>query len=90
MTGGAMAAIFARKNEPYKNGELEVILSMVPTTANIGFLSELLERSPSSIRIVYRIAYGYGPFAKKADVQRRKIVAAKKRVEMAIGPMPRS
>lgn len=74
-----------RKGSEYKDGELEVILSMVPTEANIKWLSKLLERSPSAIQIVYKIAYEHGPFAKSANIQQKKILAAKKRVGISIG-----
>ena len=74
-----------RKNEPYKVGELEVILSMAPTQDNIKWLSKLLERTPSAIEIVYKIAYEHGPFGKTADIQKQKILAAKKRVGITIG-----
>ncbi len=74
-----------RKNKPYKNGELEVILSMAPTDANIKWLSKLLDRTPSAIQIVYKIAYEHGPFAKSANIQQKKILAAKKRVGISIG-----
>lgn len=58
-----------RKNRPYSDGELEVILSLVPTAANIGRLSALLERSEGALEIVYRIAYQQGPFADGATAQ---------------------
>ena len=74
-----------RKNEPYKAGELEVILSMAPTKANIKFLSTLLDRSESAIEIVYKLAYEHGPFGKDASVQEKKIQTAKARVGIAIG-----
>ena len=74
-----------RTNEPYKEGELEVILSLAPTAGNIHWLSKLLERSPSAIEIVYKIAYEHGPFAKAASIQQRKILEAKQRVGVGIG-----
>lgn len=74
-----------RKNKPYQAGELEVILSLAPTTANISHLSELLNRSAAAIEVVYKIAFEHGPFGKDADVQRRKVSAAKRRVGIAIG-----
>ena len=76
---------FRRANEPYKEGELEVILSLPPTSANVFWLSKLLERSEEAIKIVYKIAFEHGPFASSADVQQRKIAAAKKRVDIRIG-----
>ena len=75
----------SRKNDPYKVGELEVILSMAPTEDNIKWLSKLLERTPPAIEIVYKIAYEHGPFGKTADIQQEKILAAKKRVGITIG-----
>lgn len=75
----------ARKNAPYKSGELEVILSLVPTEKNIQHLSELLDRSEEAIKIVYRIAYEHGPFGERADIQEKKVIQAKTRVGIAIG-----
>lgn len=74
-----------RKNEPYKDGELDVILSLAPTTDNIKRLSKLLDRSVEAIQIVYKIAFEHGPFARAATVQVRKILEAKKRVGIDIG-----
>jgi hypothetical protein len=74
-----------RTNKPYKDGELEVILSLAPTTENIRWLSRLLERSEEAIEIVYKIAFEHGPFAQAATVQTRKILEAKKRVGIRIG-----
>lgn len=74
-----------RKNEPYKEGELEVILSLPPTAVNMHWLSKLLERSEKAIEIVYKIAFEHGPFSKSATIQRRKVLEAKKRVGIQIG-----
>ena len=74
-----------RTNQPYKEGELEVILSLAPTQNNIKWLSLLLERSEEAIEIVYKIAFEYGAFAKAAGIQERKILEAKKRVGIKIG-----
>jgi hypothetical protein len=74
-----------RTNAPYKPGELEIILSLAPTAANIHWLSVLLERSSKAIEIVYKHAYEHGPFGKAAGIQDRKIVEAKKRVGIGIG-----
>jgi hypothetical protein len=75
----------ARKNKPYAPGELEVILSIAPTEKSIGYLSELLGRSPAAIEVVYKIAFEHGPFGKDAGIQESKVLAAKKRVGIAIG-----
>jgi len=74
-----------RTNKPYKDGELDVILSLAPTADNVQRLSSLLERSEEAIKIVYRIAFEHGPFAHEARAQTRKILEAKKRVGIAIG-----
>ena len=62
----------AKKNVPYRAGELEVILSMPPTDKNIYWLSVLLERSEAAIEIVYKHAFEHGPFGSTAGVQERK------------------
>lgn len=86
--GGNMAA---RKNKPYLAGELEVILSLAPTSANIRYLSELLARSEKAIEVVYKIAFEHGPFGKDSGIQEAKILAAKNRVGISIGrKSPRS
>jgi hypothetical protein len=74
-----------RKNQSYKSGELEVILSLAPTKANIRWLSLLLERSTDAIELVYKIAFEHGPFGKQAVLQEQKIAEAKKNVGIAIG-----
>ena len=80
-----------RKNEKYKDGELETILSLVPTKDNIARLSALLERSEQAIRIVYRIAYQHGSFGKDAKAQEKNVLAAKKKVGIVLGrSKPRS
>jgi len=75
----------SRKNEPYADGELEVILSVAPTEANIHWLSVLLKRSENAVTIVYKLAYEHGPFGVDAKVQGRKIVEAKQRIGIKIG-----
>jgi len=74
-----------RSNQPYKEGELDVILSLAPTTENIKRLSTLLDRTEGAIEIVYKIAFEHGPFANSATIQTRKILEAKKRVGIKIG-----
>ena len=74
-----------RKNVPYKEGELEIILSLAPTEANIRWLSRLLERSEQAIEVVYKIAFEHGPFGKQARIQEQKIMEAKNRVGIRIG-----
>jgi len=74
-----------RKGKPYKDGELEVILSLAPTTANIKWLSTLLERSEEAIEVVYKIAFEHGPFGQDAGIQEQKIIEAKERIGIRIG-----
>lgn len=73
------------KAVPYKYGELEIILSLPPTSNNIRWLSSALERSESAIHIVYRFAYGHGSFGKDAKAMDAKVLAAKRQVGIAIG-----
>jgi len=75
----------SRKGQEYADGELEIILSLVPTEQNIEHLARLLERSDDAIRIVYRQAYEKGDFGKNASVQRQKIRDAKQRLGISIG-----
>jgi hypothetical protein len=75
----------ARKGKPYRAGELEVILSLAPTSKNIAILAELLGRSEKAIKVVYKIAFEHGPFGKDAGIQEEKILAAKQRVGISIG-----
>jgi hypothetical protein len=77
--------VSTRKNQPYKDGELETILSLAPTKANIQWLSLLLERSQQAIEVVYKIAFEHGPFGKEASIQEHKIIEAKERVGIKIG-----
>ena len=74
-----------RRGTHYRPCELEVILSRAPTSANIGWLSRLLERSEAAIEVVYKIAYEHGPFGRGATVQERKILEAKRQVGITIG-----
>jgi hypothetical protein len=72
-------------NKEYREGELEIILSLPPTKNNIKWLCSALGRSKSAIEIVYRLAFGHGPFGKSAKAINTKILEAKKRVGIAIG-----
>lgn len=74
-----------RKGQPYRDGELEVILSLVPTQANVARLARLLGRSEEAIAIVYRIAYERGDFGRHAKAQLSKIHAAKATVGIIVG-----
>ena len=66
-----------RKGNEYAPGELETILSLVPTSKNIRFLSRLLDRTEDAIAIVYKIAYRQGM---GKGIQKEKVLAAKKKV----------
>jgi len=75
----------ARKSRPFRDGELDVILSMVPTKDNIARLAMLLERSEDAIVVIYRKAYAHGDFTKSSKVMQKKILAAKKRLGIVLG-----
>jgi hypothetical protein len=75
-----------RKGVEYRRGELETILSLVPTDANISHLAALLDRSEDAIRIVYRMAYtSFGRLrGKGGDIQREKIRTVCRRLHINI------
>ena len=72
-----------RTGAPYINGELELILRLVPTRVNIQNLSKLLERTEEAIGLVFKVAYERGKFGATAVCMKRKIALAKKRVGIA-------
>jgi hypothetical protein len=74
-----------RKNKPFKEGELELILSLTPTTQHIEWLSNVLERTPGAIEVIYRKAYGQGRFSAGDNIMQRKVDAAKKVVGLVLG-----
>jgi hypothetical protein len=74
-----------RKGHEYSDGELEIILSLVPTDQNIGHLARLLERSDDAIRIVYKQAYEKRDFGKTAIAQRKKVKEVKVHLGISIG-----
>ena len=70
-----------RKGAQYHEGELDVILSLAPTDANVTNLARLLDRSEEAVRLVYRIAYGrLVPGKDKDKTQWRKIRSAMARI----------
>ena len=75
----------SRRGKPYCAGELETVLQMPATRSNIEHLAELLGRSAGAIEIIFRFAYGFGDFGITAVAQRKKILAAKLRVGLAVG-----
>jgi hypothetical protein len=73
------------KGRPYRKGELELILSIAPTTENIERLANSLGRSAKAIEIVYRIAYQPNqPFGAGAQIQRKKIETAKGKIGLTL------
>lgn len=72
-------------SRPFKQGELEVILSLVPTQQNVRHLSLLLDRSEGAIELIYRKAYAHGAITTTAPTMMRKVLAAKKSLGIIIG-----
>jgi len=68
----------------YREGELELILSLAPTSENIQRLTKVLGRSESALQLVYRAAFGHGAFP-EGKAFNRKVLAAKKSLGIAIG-----
>jgi hypothetical protein len=74
----------------YREGELELILSLAPTADNIQRLSQVLSRSKPALELVYRAAFGHGSFP-EGKAFNRKVLAAKKTLGIAVGiKKPRS
>ena len=73
------------KGTRYRKGELELILSLSPTKANIDRLATSLGRSAAAIEIVYRLAYQPGQrFGATAEAQRKKISKAKESLGLTL------
>jgi hypothetical protein len=68
----------------YREGELEMILSLAPTATNLKLLAKVLGRSEAALQLVYRAAYGNGAFPEGAAFN-RKVVAAKKSLGITFG-----
>jgi len=68
----------------YREGELELILSLAPTSENIQRLAKVLGRSESALQLVYRAAFGHGSFP-QGKAFNRKVLAAKKKLGIALG-----
>ncbi|GEM_PF-2626295 len=68
----------------YREGELELILSLAPTAENIQRLSKVLGRSESAVQLVYRCAFGYGAFP-EGKAFNRKVLAAKQSLGIELG-----
>lgn len=85
-----------RAFEPYKQKEVDLILSMVPTHANVKNLAESLGRTKDAIYTVYNLAYSgkwlkdfLGGMEKHQDNVVTKIARTKKKSGIFIGHKPR-
>ncbi len=74
------------KSTVYRDGELELILSLAPTAENIKRLSGVLGRSEDALKLVYRRAFGFGRFP-EGKAFGRKVLDAKNRLGIDFGPM---
>lgn len=70
--------------QEYREGELELILSLAPTSEIIQRLAEVLWRSESAVQLVYHAAFGHGAFPEGKAFNRR-VLAAKKVLGIAVG-----
>ena len=85
----------ARAFEPYDQSEIDLILSLVPTTINVKRLAKTMGRSEEAIQMLYNHAYS-GQWLKRqlgemADHQSNvltKIAKSKKRFGITIGFQP--
>src|SRR6478735_9003721 len=68
----------------YREGELELILSLAPTSENLQRLAKVLGRSESALQLVYRAAFGHGVFP-EGKAFNRKVLAAKKTLGIDVG-----
>ena len=73
-----------RKSIQYRDGELELILSLAPTADNLLRLSKVLGRSESAIQLVYRAAYSHGRFP-EGKTFNRKVLEAKTSLGIELG-----
>lgn len=73
-----------KPNQQYREGELELILSLAPTADNIRRLAKVLARSESALQLVYRAAFGYGTFP-EGRAFNRKVIAAKRNIGINFG-----
>lgn len=81
--------------DPYKQREIDLILSLTPTYANVRNLSVSLGRSPEAITTVYSMAYSgkwlkgmLGQMEESQDNVVTKIAHAKKKLGIFIGHEP--
>ncbi len=74
------------KSPEYRAGELELILSLAPTSENIKRLGLVLGRSEEALRLVYRRAFSHTDFPEGAALG-RKVVAAKRHLGISLGRM---
>jgi hypothetical protein len=73
-----------KSSHEYLEGELELILSLAPTSENIQRLAKVLNRSESALQLVYRAAYGHRTFPEGRSFN-RKVFAAKRKLGLGIG-----
>ncbi|MEX1254217.1 MAG: hypothetical protein WEE64_07740 [Dehalococcoidia bacterium] len=82
--------------DPYTRGEIELVLSLVPTRANVANLAQSLGRTEDAIWTLYELAYS-GRWLKKQlarfgphqDNVTTKIGQAKKKLGIGIGHIPK-
>ena len=81
--------------EQYKQREVNLILSLTPTYANVGNLAVALGRSEDAITVVYTMAYSgkwlksmLGQMGESQDNVVTKIARAKKKLGIFIGHEP--
>lgn len=72
------------KNREYSEEEMDLILSLAPTSENIRRLSKVLGRSEAAVTLVYRSAFGYGGFP-EGEAFNRKVLKAKERLGIELG-----
>jgi hypothetical protein len=68
----------------YREGELELILSLAPTAENLQRLAKVLGRSESALQLVYRAAYGHGAFP-QGKAFNAKVLTAKHNLGIELG-----
>lgn len=85
-----------RAFDPYRREEIELVLSLVPTRANVRNLAKSLGRSDDAIYTLYQLAYSgkwlksqLARFGTHQDNVMTKIAAAKKKLGMFVGHIPR-
>ena len=82
--------------DPYSKEEIEMILSLVPTRVNVKNIARSLGRSEDAIYTIYELAYSgrwlksqLAGFGSHQDNVMTKIGAAKKKLGISIGHIPK-